>query len=179
MKKLNYSPHIYSPTKDCLKKLNLILAVSSNKILCYHLNEKNTNSNLFIQFLKDLFDKIPEESKKNKLVIMDNAKIHLTKEVIKIFEENNIKVITISPYNSDQNMIELVFRHIKNYLKKYNLKSLNKLKNKIKEIIEKEEIQKTLIKLYKTTLLYYKRFMDKNNDLEKYEKEFINLVEIK
>ena len=152
--RLKEEEYPYGPKNNPLKKINLICAVSYNDILCYHLNENNTNNELFIKFLKELFEKIPEESKKDKLVIMDNAKFHLTKEVKEIFEKSQIKVITISPYNSDQNMIELVFRHIKNIIKKYNFKTISKMKNKIIEILGKEETKITLMKLYKSTLLY-------------------------
>ena len=153
------------------------MAVSFNEILCYHLNENNTNSDLFIKFIKDLFNKIPEECKKNKLVIMDNEKFHLTKNVRKICEEYKIKLITISPYNSAQNMIELIFRLLKNILKRFNFKTIKNLENKIVDLIEGEEIKKILIKLYKSTLLYYKRFFEKNTELEKYKVKFKNIID--
>ena len=107
---------------------------------------------------------------------MDNAKFHLTKDVKKIFQESQIKVMTISPYNSDQNMIELVFRYIKNIIKKYNFKTILKMKKKIIEILEKEETKKIILKLYRSTLLYYRKFLEKNNETDKLEDDFKILI---
>lgn len=170
--RLKEQEYPYGPKNNDLIKINFILAISYNEIIHYQINEKNTDSQLFREFVKELIKKIPEESKKNKLVIMDNAKFHLTKEVREIFEDSKLKVITISPYNSDQNMIELIFRHIKNITKRINFKSIYKLKKKIIEILEKEEIKETLKKLYKRTLIYYKNFINKNNNIEKLEHDF-------
>ena len=169
----------YGPNTNVSVKSNLILAVTNKKVLSYKIIRENTTSQIFIDFIKDLFSKIPETDRQNKLVIMDNAKFHLTKEVQNIFLENKIKVITICPYNSDQNMIELVFRHIKNILKRKIFKSQKKLEEEILKILDdldEYKNSKLLLKLYKRTLLYYEKFLDNNNCSSNIEMIFKKLM---
>ena len=53
------------------------------------------------------------EDIENSLIIMDNAKFHVSKKVSKYFADKNIKIITIVPYLSTFNSIELLFRAFK------------------------------------------------------------------
>ncbi len=110
---------------------------------------------------------------------MDNAKFHLTENIKKKFKENKIKVLTIAPYNSDQNMCELVFRHLKLKIRKLNFKSQTKMINMLKNILEDENLSTTLEKLFKTTLIYYKNYIENNDNFNGIEDSFNKLIKNK
>ena len=54
---------IYHKIKK-IDKINLLLAVSSNKIINYKMTSENTNSKIFLQFMEELVVKIKPEEKK-------------------------------------------------------------------------------------------------------------------
>lgn len=166
----------YGAKKDTLKKINLILAVSNKQVIYYKINEENTNSEIFETFLRELFEKIPKDLYQKKLIIMDNARFHLTNNVRNLCKESKIKVITISPYNSDQNMIELMFRHIKNLIKRKSYKSLKKMETKIENILKNNENQILLKRLFRRTLIYYNNFIEKNKNDIKIEEIFKEII---
>ena len=98
---------IESPLK--FKKKSLLMAISNNKIVNYLITEKNINSKIYLDFIKD--SKI-----NNKVIICDNVPFHKTKQVIKEIEKNN-KLIFIPPYSPEYNPIEMVFSQIKRNLR--------------------------------------------------------------
>lgn len=122
-----------------------------------------------------MIEKIPESDKENKLVIMDNAKFHFSDEIKTLFEKNKTKVLTISPYNSDQNMCELVFRHLKLKIRKINFKTHKKMVEKLNDILRDENICNLIKKLFKSTLIYYRNIINKNNDYKIVEASFNKL----
>lgn len=166
---------------DCniLSKSNMILAVSDKDILIYQINKENTNSAIFSDFVKEMLKKIPESEKENKLIIMDNAKFHLSDDIKKLFKDNKIKVLTISPYNSDQNMCELVFRHLKFKTRQFFFKTHKKMIENLENILEDENTSNIIKKLFKRTLLYYQNFIKKNNDWNLIKKSFKKVFEKK
>ena len=128
----------------------------------YELNETNTNTVQFLKFMKNLTSNMSETEKKESVFIMDNLKCHYTLELFEFYYNNNLKILFNVPYNSMFNMIEIVFRYIKNitYKKIYSTKT--ELKNDLKIIIEGEGIQKSINNLYNETLNKYKDFLDNN-----------------
>ena len=144
-------------------KLNLIMAVSSTKIFHYKINRASTTSLEFKIFFEELLDKMTNEEKKNHIFIMDNLKAHLTLELFELYYNNNLKILFNIPYKSSFNMIEKVFRYIKNLTYKQIFSSQNKFVNKIIEIIESEKLKITLKKLFKETLNIYEDFIKSNS----------------
>src|ERR1043165_134236 len=55
---------------------------------------------------------------KNSILVMDNATIHHNEELIKIIESIGYRIIFLSSYSPDYNLIELAFSIIKSWLKK-------------------------------------------------------------
>ena len=94
------------PKIKAKQRLNLILGVSNSEVICYKFLKESVTSKTFIEFLSDLLKNIKIDEKQKIIIIMDNAKFHLTNEVIKFFSMNKIKGLTICPYKSDFNMIE-------------------------------------------------------------------------
>lgn len=83
------------PCKNVKKKANLLLAVSSKNVILEKFTSENTNENIFIEFLNDLFEKIELNERKKFIIIMDNATIHKTQKIIKLCLKSKIKVLTI------------------------------------------------------------------------------------
>lgn len=98
---------VESPLK--LKKKVLLLAISNNKIINYLITEKNINSNIYLDFIK-------ESKINNKVIICDNVPFHKTKHVVNEIEKKN-KLIFIPPYSPEYNPIEMVFSQIKRNLR--------------------------------------------------------------
>ena len=88
------------------------------------------------------------------------------------FEKNKIKVLIISPYNSDQNICELVFRHLKLKIRKIKFKKNKKMVEKLNDILRDENICNLIKKLFRSTLIYYRNIINKNNDYKIIKKSF-------
>ena len=130
------------------KKINLILAVTSNKVVYYKMTNESTDGNAFKSFMSELYNKLSELEKKNYVFFLDNLSSHSTPELFEFYNNNNMKIIFNAPYKSSFNMVELAFRHIKRETYTY----LFKIKLKY---------------FYQSTLKEYIKFNDLNN--------FINL----
>ena len=155
---------IYDGPKTKMKeRLNLILAVSNKKVLHKKYVKGSVNANVFKDFLEDLVNLLSDEEKNKTLIIYDNATYHLTKDIISFFKENQIKGLTICPYRSNFNMIELVFRYVKNIIYKNVYERIGDLKADVDKILDGENIKSSLINLYKETLLQYVLFIQNYN----------------
>ena len=149
------------------KKLNLIMGVSKEKIIHYELTYENTNSTTFLNFMKNLYDKLNEEEQKKTIFILDNLPAHLTGELFEYYNQKRIKILFNTPYLSKFNMIEYCFRSLKNITYKKNYRNINELKNDINILIGDGYLEKQLIKLFKETLENYLYYIN--------EYKFINL----
>ena len=146
------------------ERLNLILGVSKTKVIAKKFIKGSVDSEMFISFLKDILKVLSEEEKDNTMIIMDNATYHVSKEVINFFKNNRMKGLTICPYRSPFNMIELVFRYVKNIIYKNVYSNMLDLKNDVIKILESNHLKDTLINLYKETLQKYIIFINNNID---------------
>ena len=147
------------------KKLNLLLAVSNENIIHYKIQEENTNSYNFNKFMKELIEKIDKNDIQNYVVIMDNCSCHLTNELFETYYNNNLKILFNVPYLSNFNMVENVFRLIKNntYKKLYN--STYELKSDIIKILDDKKTKSSLNNLFNETLGEYIEFIKKNENV--------------
>ena len=145
-------------------KKNLILAVSKNEIIFYQILDDNINSNIFIEILEKLNDKIERNDNKKIVLILDNCTTHKTDEVIKFLYEKNINTIFTPPYQSTFTAIELAFRAIKKiiYSKLYN--EIGELIKDVENILTGESIKETLLLNFRETINQYISFLDLNND---------------
>ena len=98
---------------------------------------------------------------------MNNCSCHQTPSLFKFYNDNKLKILFNVPYKFTFNMVENVFRLIKNITYKKLYQNIIELKNDLKIIIEGDNVVKSLNKLYKETLVIYKNYNDSNN--------FINL----
>lgn len=123
---------------------------------------ENMNNELVKKFITDLVDKFDENKKQNIIIIMDNMSCHLTSDMFEIYHKNKLKVLFNIPYNSIWNMIELVFRTIKNITYKRLYQNIKHLENDIKNIIQSGTIENSLSSLYQETLTHYSNFINEN-----------------
>ena len=144
------------------KKINLILAVSKDNILHYQINKENTDSKIFKKFMNELIEKFKEKEIEKYLFILDNFSGHLTLELFEFYKEKKIKILFGVPYASNFNMIENVFRLIKNntYKKLYN--NLEELTKDIIEILSLDSTRNSLNNLFIETLGEYVSFFEEN-----------------
>ena len=144
------------------KKINLILAVSKDDILHYQIIKENTNSEIFINFMNKLIDKLKEKKIENFLFILDNFSGHLTLQLFKFYREKKIKILFSVPYASNFNMVENVFRLIKNITYKKLYDDIELLTKDIINIINLDTTINSLNRLFSETLGEYISFIEKN-----------------
>lgn len=89
-------------------KVSLILAISNNKVICSTILKGSVNGSIFTTFLKKV-----NRRAKNKYLLMDNARIHKSKEVKKYVDKTTNKCLFNVPYNPHTNPIEQVFNKSK------------------------------------------------------------------
>ena len=120
---------------------------------------------MFIEFLSDIIKDLKEEEERKKIIIIyDNTTYHISKDVIEFFKNKKLKGLTNCPYRSYFNMIELVFRYVKNIIYKNVYNNMDDLVKHATKILESENLKKSLINLYKETLEKYKIFIQENSD---------------
>ncbi len=147
-------------------KTNLLMAVSKEKVVYYEMNRENINGNVFLNFINKLYDRV-DSFKRNKLLfIMDNATFHRTEENIHNFKNKGIRILFNSPYKSEFNPIEYVFRHLKNYIYKKIFSTLEEVENFVKEIVIDKINSVNLLKICNSSLREYENYQNKYYDLE-------------
>lgn len=88
------------------EKYNIIMAINLERIIHFKSVSSNVDSNVFIEFIDELIIKLTNDEIGNSLLILDNVKVHKTKEAIKKYKDNNLKILTNIPYKS-----QLVYRN--------------------------------------------------------------------
>lgn len=155
---------IYYDIKDSYK-VNLLMAINTEKVLFYKLTNVNTTGKEFVNFIKELLSNLEENEKKNSLFILDNCKAHLTVDCYKLFNQESLKVLYSVPYRSNFNMIEYVFRKIKNITYKNLYSSIEELKTSLNQIINSNDFNKGIKLLFKETIMNYISFNNKNKNM--------------
>ncbi len=103
-------------------RVNLLMAISNNKIIAYEITTESFNSEKYLAFLiknKDLYNcpivykpfrvYIQYWGMKNKTLLQDNVRFHHSKIVKQYAAENNIGMNYIPPYSPIFNPIEMSF----------------------------------------------------------------------
>lgn len=146
-------------------RINLILAIDQKEILLGHYYKNNTiSSTEFLEFMKDLKSTITQQKIGKTVFILDNATYHCSKEIRKFAKKEKLKILFNVPYKSNFNAIELCFHLIKNRLYKEINTNIDLLANKISFLINDDEINKNIKKLYLKTLINYKDFYENNKE---------------
>lgn len=149
---------------DAIKnKKNLILAVGQDEAIHYKLTEENTNTEVFLQFLKEL--KVQMDKKKNNqyFIIMDNLPTHKDTRIIQYLDESKMNVLFNVPYYSQFNSIELTFKALKRKIYSHLYESFEQVDKEINNFLEDKAIKITLLGNYIETLNQYITYIEKNN----------------
>ncbi|AYV77371.1 MAG: HTH and integrase core domain protein [Dasosvirus sp.] len=93
---------------------SIISAVTMEKVINMKIVKGSINSEIFIEFIKDTVAKIEG----NKILLMDNARIHHSKKFKEYTETIENKVLYNIPYCSELNPIEMVFSKVKHVVRK-------------------------------------------------------------
>lgn len=103
------------------KRLNLILATSKDEIIYYKYYQKNTNTNVVVDFYNEVLKKLKRHEKYSNLLsqrkitfYLDNATYHHGNKLKEFFFLNNLKILYGAPYSCEFNMCEFIFSHLKN-----------------------------------------------------------------
>lgn len=120
--------------KRTKEKITLLKAISKNKIIHYELIDENVNSEIYLNFIKNIIEKNPEYL--NKTLFQDNARIHHSKIVKKYSKKHNINLKYNPAYSPEFNPIENIFSKIKTIyrniehtdIKKSIIQSINSIK---------------------------------------------------
>jgi len=142
---------------DLKNRLILILAIDDENVLASELTYQTVDALKKLNFFKKL-EKIISESEKNYIINMENASYHLTSEIKNFANNKKMKVVTNCPYNSTFNVIEYEFLQIKKFIYKDLVKNSIELKQKIINIMNSSENEKTIKKLYLKGLNIYKNY---------------------
>ena len=158
-------------------KINLIMAIDKNEIIYgqYYKNETITNIE-FLDFLKELINKIGEDKYKNSIFILDNATYHNSDKIKKFVNEHGLKVLFTVPYKSQYNAIEFAFNLVKNFVNKNTYRTLKELELNIIDSLGDDKINNDMKKIYKMVLKDYLKFINENSeksDLNQFGRTFL------
>lgn len=142
------------------RKRNLLLTVSSDKIIHFELTEKNTNEENFLKYFMELTDILSKSDKKKYVIIMDNLSCHRTKKMIEFYHKNKINIIFNVTYKSNFNAIELAFRSLKFKIYKKLYESIDSVSDDVKHILNEGEFSVSLKKNFIETLKIYLNFYE-------------------
>lgn len=122
-----------SSDNKVFRKYTLIVAISTNGLIGYELYEKGgINAERFFDFInKHILTKY-----KNKLLLFDNAKAHITKKIFDAIKISNDYVLNI-PYTPKFNPIESYFSQLKHYLKLDSKIEFDELKTSLSKAFRK------------------------------------------
>ena len=91
------------------------------------------NGKKYLAFIKRL-----NKHHKKLCIIVDNAKWHLTKDVMKFIKTKNIKLIRLPPYSPELNPIEQYWKNIKQWLGTRVWSSLPELTKQLRIALKKD-----------------------------------------
>jgi len=114
--------------KQQRKRYSIISAISKEKVINVEIIQGSVNAEIFTEYLKKVIEKVGE----NKIIFMDNARIHHSKILKRYTKTIKNEVIYNIPYCSEINPIEMVFSKVKKVVhKRHNNENMESLKRNI------------------------------------------------
>lgn len=96
---------------------------------------------------KESLRRLCEEDKtKYKIIVVDNASIHKSKEIQKYCEKKNVILVYLTPYSPDLNDIEWLWKKVKRKFKNQQWIQWKSLEQKIRNVMNSMWNQKSLLK---------------------------------
>jgi transposase len=106
----------------------LVLAISNTNQKWFKIQKSPCNGESFLEFLKSL------ELPKDTVIVLDNCRIHKTKEVLSFATTKNWILLFTPPYSPDCNPVEMIFGLLKGKYRKDNIRSVAKIEKLLSEI---------------------------------------------
>jgi hypothetical protein len=78
---------------------------------------KSTDFTVFLMGLLKITEDAQIDIARTATILLDNARIHLSKETKKVISHNNLKCTFLSPYSPEYAAVELVFGVVKSKLR--------------------------------------------------------------
>ena len=116
------------------KRYNLLCTISYNKVIGWTLYEY-VKGGLTKQDILDFYNHYINDKYKNHLIIMDNARIHVSKIIRETIEKSGNNLLYTVPYHPETNAIEEFFSQLKHYIKRQSPQSFNEIYKTINDII--------------------------------------------
>ena len=112
------SPAIVSINHDAWV-MSFIIAISNSGIEGIKASTSTIESEVYIWFCKDVWRRLISkiDKIKDRVIIWDNASLHIWKESTEFMHKNGIKWVTITPYSLQLNSAEKIIGFIKNKLR--------------------------------------------------------------
>jgi transposase len=121
------------------KRLNVLGAMlSSGKLVSYVLDQTTVAMD-FLDFLAHLMTTVRQTISKPLVVILDNASIHKAKAIepmLKILEEQGLRLYFLPPYSPELNRIEILWRKIKYEWLTFKNRDTKTLRADLNEILD-------------------------------------------
>ena len=104
------------PHRQMAPRISVIAAVDTDGRAYFTLTQVNTDTDVFLLFLKRLFDKLTTEErtwKENTVVLVDGASYHQSEQVRNFIRQTKVKAVLSAPYAYDGAPIEMFFHLLK------------------------------------------------------------------
>lgn len=97
-------------------KINMVAGLNGNEIIAPFIFERTMDSDLFNSYLNIVLLPLVIFGA---IIIMDNAKYHLSEETRDLIEEKGCRLVYLSPYSPELNRIEKYWGILKRYLRRF------------------------------------------------------------
>ena len=117
------------PKKGISPRVSVIAAIDTNGEVYYSLTQVNTDTDVFLLFLKKLFDTLSAEDrtwKNNTVIVVDGASYHASEPVRDFICKARVTFVLSAPYSYETAPIELFFHLLKRTNLNPNRKSTGK-----------------------------------------------------
>ena len=104
------------------QRISSIAAICTDGLIALETTPNSVNGEKFFDFVRGSLipEMMPFDGHNPKsIVVMDNCSIHHVQQVSELFLNAGILVLYLPPYSPDMNPIELLFNHVKQYLKEH------------------------------------------------------------
>jgi len=100
------------------RRYSLLPALSLDGIIWAKTVEGSFTKPLFMGFIAELLSRMQPFPARNSVIVMDNARIHKSQDVIDMIHARGMRVMFLPPYSPDYNPIELAFSSIKAFVRR-------------------------------------------------------------
>jgi len=108
------------PQNKQFKRVNLLAAISANRVISYMLVNENVNSDIMIEFFKKIMKRLEDDIEYSSALeegriyfLQDNAQIHKSEQIRTFYRKHKLNILFTSSYSPEYNFAEQLFMKIK------------------------------------------------------------------